>query len=111
MHRLRMRQGGLPAGTLRDIASAVAMLVSRKPRKRGAGADALARIAWLGIHNDRKLVEFQEAVAARADGIPLILRALGAADAAAAEYTAHVSVLLVCSSENEAAITAAGGSL
>ena len=52
---------GLSAATLRDIASAVAMLGSRKPQERAAGARALAHIAChdVGGNNNRKLVEFQ----------------------------------------------------
>jgi hypothetical protein len=71
------------AATLREIASAVAMLASRKPQERAAGAFALARIAERDVSyvNNRKLVEFQEAVAA-AGGIPLIVRALDAAERA-----------------------------
>jgi hypothetical protein len=77
----RMREGaaaarGLSAATLREIASAVAMLGSRKPQERAAGAGASTRIARdeVCIHSNRKLVEFQEAVVA-AGGIPLIARA------------------------------------
>jgi hypothetical protein len=52
---------GLSAATLRDIASAVAMLGSRKPQERAAGARALAHIAChdVGGNNNHKLVEFQ----------------------------------------------------
>jgi hypothetical protein len=61
------------------IASAVAMLGSRKPQERAAAAVALALIADhdVGTNTNRKLVEFQEAFVA-AGGIPLIVRALGA---------------------------------
>jgi hypothetical protein len=102
--------GGLSAAaTLREIASAVAMLGSRKPQERAAGAFALARIAAceVGDRSNRKLVEFQEAVVA-ARGIPLIVRALGAADAA--DHAACVvSMLAAYNSACTAAIVAAGG--
>jgi hypothetical protein len=54
------------------------MLGSRKPQERAAGASALFHIADhdVGIHSNRKLVAFQEAVVA-AGGIPLIVRVLG----------------------------------
>jgi hypothetical protein len=56
---------------------------ARVAQGEGAGTGALALIAEQARTN-RKLVEFQEAVVA-AGGIPLIVRALGAADVDAAE--------------------------
>ncbi len=59
--------GGLSAVTMREIASAiaVAMLASRKPQERAAGAYTLARIDHdVGLDSNRKLVEYQEAMVA-----------------------------------------------
>jgi hypothetical protein len=85
------------------------MLGSRKPQERVAGARALARVADhdVGILNNLKLVEFQEAVVA-ARGIPLIVRALGAADAA--DHAVFVVYILTTyNSECNTAIAPAGG--
>jgi hypothetical protein len=99
--------GGLSAATLREIARAVALLGSRKAKERVAGSRDLARIAKDGYNNNRKLVEFQEAVVA-AGGVPLIVRALGAAETA--EYAAYVVLILSAySSDCCVAIAAAGG--
>jgi hypothetical protein len=99
--------GGISAATLREIACAVAMLASHMPQERAAGARTLAGIADRDNQNTRKLHEFQEAVVA-AGGIPLLLRALGAADAATDAATFVVYVLTTYSSECVAALCCGG---
>jgi hypothetical protein len=101
--------GGLPAATLREIASAVALLGSRKPQGRAAGARALVRIAKhdVGAKSNRKLVEFQEAVVA-AGGIPLIVRALEADETGSADAAMLAHFLTAYNSEMLAVIAAAG---
>jgi hypothetical protein len=88
------------------------MLGSRKGKERAAGARALVRIAAddsLNLKNNRMLYEYQEAVVA-AGGIPLLVRALGAADVDAAHDAAYVVfVLAAYSSDNHTAIAVAGG--
>jgi hypothetical protein len=87
--------GVVSAAVQRAVAPAVAMLGSRKPKVLAAGARALARFAAdeAGETGFFKLVEFQLAVV-DAGGVPLLLRTLAAADAAAAENSAFVVRLL-----------------
>ena len=86
------------------------MLGSRKPQERAAGVRALAQIIIyfndVDISNNRKLVEFQEAVVT-AGCIPLIVRALGAADTAA-DAVVVVNFLAAYSSASQTAFAAAG---
>ncbi len=89
LHRVsRLREGAAAArGACRRRPCARLRLLwrcsARASRRSGRRARALAHIIFndVGDKSNRKLVEFQEAVVA-ARGIPLIVRALGAADAA-----------------------------